>query len=880
MQTKTLTANMKTLPLFCSQTQRSFLRVSISISSSRRLVLILSCLAMPHWLPAPIFEELYSFPLGPARPCASLVQGADGAFYGTTTSGGPQDAGTVFRVMTNGVLEIIASFNGDSGAPHAGLSLGHAGAFYGTTTYGGAHGKGIVFRVTTNGTLTTLASLEYGASSGGGYQEGLTLAGDGAFYGTTPGGGSNDSGSVFRVSTDGRLTTLASFAKTNGVWPVGRLTLAPDGALYGVTAYTFTEGYSTGGPSTIFRVTTNGILTPLANSYTHASDLTVGSDGALYGTDSIYPNGVIFRVTTEGIYSPFVWFDGTNGAGPGGLVLGTDGALYGTSGAGGANNRGTLFRVTTNGVLSTVRSFASADGAGSRVGLVIGIEGNFYGITADGGGGNGTIYRVAPDGGFQLLAVFTDPNGSCPHAGLVVGNDGVFYGTTTSGGSHGLGTVFRVATHGGLTLLASFDGANGRQPEACLVLAGDDSLYGTTYRGGAYDHGTVFRCTTDGTITTVGTFDGTNGANPYAGLTLGSDGAFWGTTFTGGASNKGTVFHIFTNGAVESLASFAGSNGAYPCGRLKLVTNGYFYGTTFAGGASNLGTICRISTNGALESLSSFLGGNSANPGAGLVLDGDGILHGTTYGINIPSGGLFAAGQDGTVTASVSLNATGGNRPEAELVLGADGALYGTTSFERSINLPTSLPIPPILPPTTGLGPTGPPVVRPPSLDPEGPTPRIQPQDPTIPPGGVFVRTTFGQIFRASREGTTTILWQFTGTNGADPCAELVIGPDGALYGTTSRGGSQGGGNIFRVSAWSFFSVPRVTNGNSVFQITGQPGITYTVESAESLSGPWQKRMNVTAPLSDQGHGIGVVEFSELVEGAAPRFYRTVYPAH
>jgi hypothetical protein len=34
-----------------------------------------------------VFEELHSFPHGPADPDATLVRGPDGAFYGTTVRG-------------------------------------------------------------------------------------------------------------------------------------------------------------------------------------------------------------------------------------------------------------------------------------------------------------------------------------------------------------------------------------------------------------------------------------------------------------------------------------------------------------------------------------------------------------------------------------------------------------------------------------------------------------------------------------------------------------------------------------------------------------------------------------------------------------------------
>ena len=70
--------------------------------------------------------------------------------------------GTVFKVTTNGTLTTLVSFNCTNGAnPHAALTLGNDGNFYGTTANGGSSSSidGTVFKVTTNGTLTTLVSF-------------------------------------------------------------------------------------------------------------------------------------------------------------------------------------------------------------------------------------------------------------------------------------------------------------------------------------------------------------------------------------------------------------------------------------------------------------------------------------------------------------------------------------------------------------------------------------------------------------------------------------------------------------------------------------------------------------------------------------------------
>src|SRR5437899_9892399 len=93
-------------------------------------------------------------------PWAGLVQGRDGNFYGTTYQGGANGYGTVFQMTPDGALTTLISFDNSNGAnPYAGLAQGNDGNFYGTTYQGTASTYyGSVFRVTTNGALTTLVS--------------------------------------------------------------------------------------------------------------------------------------------------------------------------------------------------------------------------------------------------------------------------------------------------------------------------------------------------------------------------------------------------------------------------------------------------------------------------------------------------------------------------------------------------------------------------------------------------------------------------------------------------------------------------------------------------------------------------------------------------
>jgi hypothetical protein len=99
-------------------------------------------------------------------------------------------------------------------------------------------------------------------------------------------------------------------------------------------------------------------------------------------------------------------------------------------------------------------------------------------------------------------------------------------------------------------------------------------------------------------------------------------------------------------------------------------------------------------------------------------------------------------------------------------------------------------------------------------------------------------------------------------------------------HGDTSTGGvtaTVGNGGV--VSLNIVFG-PVVDSGNFVVRFAGVPGLTYTVEAASAITGPWTKTANLVAPSTDQGYGVGVFQFTEPADGDGARFYRTVYPAY
>jgi uncharacterized repeat protein (TIGR03803 family) len=261
-----------------------------------------------------------------------------------------------------------------------------------------------------------------GCPDGGDPLGALVLGRDGNFYGTTNGGGGiGPYGTVFKITADGKLTTLHSFGgPIDGSNPYGALVQSIDGNFYGTT--------SRGGPNangTVFKITPNGVLTTLysfcaqgqcADGATPFAGLVQASDGNFYGTSYGGGNhsclggcGTVFRISPVGTLTTLYSFNSDSGSGPyGGLMQAIDGYIYGTTGSGPSNFSGTVFRFTLGGKFATVHRFNQTDGAGPMAGLIQGSDGSLYGTTALGGAGNGvgSVFMIASGGKLTTLHSF------------------------------------------------------------------------------------------------------------------------------------------------------------------------------------------------------------------------------------------------------------------------------------------------------------------------------------------------------------------------------------------------------------------------------------------------------------------------------------------
>lgn len=397
---------------------------SVELSSKRLCIVLAICVVAVITASAQTFTTLVNFNTtdGNEPGYVALIQGTDGAFYGTTISGGRFLSGTVFRVTADGELTTLYSFCAETNcadgmSPFAGVTLAGDGNFYGTTDKGGIseYCCGTVFKLSPHGEITTLYSFctdtEYaGCPPQPDMVTSLLQASSGSFYGTTgesvcgPYEPHSLCGTVFKITSDGVFTTLHSFPEFQGETAnPSSLIQAADTALYGTTSIGGGSSHCPGGCGTIFKMSVNGDF-----EVVHAFD----------GSDGCSPNS--------------------------GLIQAFDGNFYGTTGCG-ANSAGTVFRLSGDGkTLTTIYTFCSQpncrDG-GDPNALIQGSDGNLYGTTGGGYGAYGTLYRLTPDGNFTTLHTFQYIDGFNPWS-VLQGTNGRFYGTTTSGGAYRAGTVF------------------------------------------------------------------------------------------------------------------------------------------------------------------------------------------------------------------------------------------------------------------------------------------------------------------------------------------------------------------------------------------------------------------------------------------------------
>ena len=466
--------------------------------------------------PSLTYSTIFSFDL--SRSAGGVVED-NGTLFGTLSNSSLSYGGAVYKVsIEGGAPETIYQLSSTDGyLPTAPLLVGSDGYLYGSTMYGARtsivslySGSGTLFRVKKDGTgfqtlhrfdaqITNPTVVIGGVSStsqvnSDGLYPAFPLIQDSAqsyLYGVTSTGGTNGTGVIFRVKSDGSgfevLHTFASLgtdgSSNEGAFPSGPLLLAQDGRLYGVTSgggvnlYTKTNNTDLAQPV----VTTRGTGTV----YSLKTTKDEGNPNNPFDFQTIYS----FPALADQVDADTNTVDylGTNdiGAFPSqGLIEVEPGVLVGTTQDGGGQlvnattgGLGTVYRLRTDGTGATnLLSFdATTTGYGIKGNLVL-KDSRLYGISTT---GVSQVFSIKTDGSdFVSQYSFVAPGGTIPSSGLTLASNGDFVGTTSYGGvCTSYGVVYRLGSgtatsYSNCTATTSSGGGGAMDYDWLAVLAG------------------------------------------------------------------------------------------------------------------------------------------------------------------------------------------------------------------------------------------------------------------------------------------------------------------------------------------------------------------------------------------------------------------------
>jgi uncharacterized repeat protein (TIGR03803 family) len=310
-----------------------------------------------------IENTLYSFAdgLDGGCPINNLHFDNAGNPIGATDDGGNgQGDGVIYRVVPDGEywsLEVLYQFGGgdDGSSPNEVISDAH-GNLYGTTSSGGANNYGTVFELTPqpNGNWTFTLIYTFDGAEGGTPNGGVLMDSKGNLYGTAL-WGPHGLGVVYRLSPAGQgqwaYTVLHAFSGNDGSRPWREIIMDPSGNLYG------TAGGGPKGQGIVFELQAvgNGWRERLLHGFNGGNGsgptgLALDALGNVYGVASggTHALGLVYKLTNvSGHWNSTVLhnFNGSDGSDPQSSLTYYNGNIYGTTRQGGQQNLGTVFEV-------------------------------------------------------------------------------------------------------------------------------------------------------------------------------------------------------------------------------------------------------------------------------------------------------------------------------------------------------------------------------------------------------------------------------------------------------------------------------------------------------------------------------------------------------
>jgi uncharacterized repeat protein (TIGR03803 family) len=371
----------------------------------------------------PRYKLLHTFHDMPAEdPCSTLISDSAGNLYGTSCGSLHDGGGVIYELSPTAsggwvyqVLHVLTLAEGYS--PTGKLLLDTAGNLYGTTSSGGANQCGTVYELTpSSGGRWKAKILHTFAPYGSVYDGceplgGLAMDAQGNLYGGTHLGGHHNDGAVFTLTlgSDGEWTetVLHSFTESE-FGPQTGLLFNATGNLFGATEF---EVF------VLARNSHGGWTESVAHTFDDGDglnpfgDLTFDKEGNLYGTNQaggVNRGGTVFKLTpnTNGGWASTVLASFPTNTADGyyplaGVALDSSGNVYGTTGSGGSDDDGVVFKLTPSHGKWTERllhNFTGArDGKFPEAGVTLDASGNLYGSAIFGGQTDlGVAFEIVP----------------------------------------------------------------------------------------------------------------------------------------------------------------------------------------------------------------------------------------------------------------------------------------------------------------------------------------------------------------------------------------------------------------------------------------------------------------------------------------------------
>ncbi|HRI78393.1 MAG TPA: T9SS type A sorting domain-containing protein [Cyclobacteriaceae bacterium] len=654
---------------------------------------------------------------------------------GTSTFGG----GSIFSNNLDGSgFATHKTFYPEGDVP-TGLIDGHDGFFYGMTSQGGSGAVGVIYKIKPDGSQFSIIH-DFQGSDGSQPAGKLMMASNGFLYGMTQYGGISDKGVIFRVSPDGSgFQILKHLSDPTGMYPEGTLVEPTPGTLIGAIQK---GGYATGG------------------------------------------FGVIFSIKLDGSnYTLLHVFNESDGGGPVGKLLQLSDGLYGMTRFGGANHVGTIFKVQSDGSgFATLFSFDLTTTGFMPFGdLILGLDNQLYGMTQNSSISKvGTIFKIGRDGGgFNKLRDYNSPivAWDFQHTSLVQDANGILYGTALSSLSDPLfnnGVLFKMNSDGSgyLELITASTPANTDFPTGELMIDANGILYGVKKGKAVYadksdgsrvvhpayiNPSKIFSFNPSNLVNVdLKSFVSPDGGTPRGDLVSGNSDVLFGTTFSGGLSDRGVLYSINSSGSnYQPLYHFSESTGGGPLGPMYRSPSGDIYGTTSLGGSFGQGVLYRVHEDGSSYTV---LYNFSDQPTGLTYYNGD--FFGTTAG-SLGLGHIFKVHTDGSAYTSLhTFSIATGLLASGPVTIGPDGTLYGMTSAGGSND--------------------------------------------------------YGVIYSIASDGSNyTVLFEFDGNNGRGPLTSLLYGADGTLFGMSY-------GDLANTFHSQIFNI--YTDGTNFRQMAGATG--------------------------------------------------------